>query len=251
MTPEPHAAPVGEPLGFPNCPLCPYVIAGPVRVCAECAARTLTPIADRHCPICSQAITDGQGCRNALCRDPDRSIESIAAVAMYTEPLNSLIVGLKTNPRLSRGRIMGRLVLGWLQRNVRPEDVGLLVANPTYSATGEPGHTEMVLAHASREDLLGEYPFATPPALVKAGPTAKSKSRGYQEKVRAAKALEQMLALPQGDASVAGKRIIVYDDVLTSGSQLDAAAHFLKAHGAASVTGLVLARAPWRHPANT
>lgn len=45
---------------------------------------------------------------------------------------------------------------------------------------------------------------------------------------------------------VTGKRVIVYDDVLTTGCQLDTIARFLKAHGAASVRGLVLARAPWR-----
>jgi predicted amidophosphoribosyltransferase len=45
----------------------------------------------------------------------------------------------------------------------------------------------------------------------------------------------------------AGRRILVYDDVCTTASQLDAVAECLLDDGrAAAVEGLVLARAPWR-----
>jgi predicted amidophosphoribosyltransferase len=40
--------------------------------------------------------------------------------------------------------------------------------------------------------------------------------------------------------------VLVYDDVLTTGAQLNVCARFLKQRGAASVRGLVLARARWR-----
>ena len=52
-------------------------------------------------------------------------------------------------------------------------------------------------------------------------------------------ALEAVLSLR---VDVAGKRVIVYDDVLASGYQLNAGARFLKANGAASVRGPVLAK---------
>ncbi|MBP6854270.1 MAG: ComF family protein, partial [Rhodoferax sp.] len=45
----------------------------------------------------------------------------------------------------------------------------------------------------------------------------------------------------------AGKRLVLVDDVMTSGASLYAAAAVLRAAGAAHVTGLVLARADMAH----
>ncbi|MGH2718966.1 MAG: hypothetical protein ACRDJU_10335 [Actinomycetota bacterium] len=48
-------------------------------------------------------------------------------------------------------------------------------------------------------------------------------------------------------AQINGKRILVYDDVCTTGSQLDVVAGVLIDQGrAANVEGIVLARTPWR-----
>ncbi|MGW9030015.1 ComF family protein [Streptomyces sp. NPDC055722] len=49
-----------------------------------------------------------------------------------------------------------------------------------------------------------------------------------------------------GDANdIKGATILLVDDVLTSGSQLQHVALRLRASGAADVRGLVLARVPW------
>ena len=248
MSDEPYGLPAGRPLGFPRCRDCPYVINGPVHVCAACAAETITPVPEPHCEVCSQDISRTSVCSNRLCSDSNRAIDSVAAIAMFTDPLDSLIRGYKANPRMSRGRIFGRLVLGWLRENVAPDEVDLIVANPTYSEDGALGHTEMVLAHAWREDVYSDYPIPDPdrPELVKTAATPKSRNTGLANKRAVADALADVLALPYGEDSVEDCRVIVYDDVLTSGYQLDAVARFLKGHGASSVRGLVLARAPWR-----
>lgn len=43
-----------------------------------------------------------------------------------------------------------------------------------------------------------------------------------------------------------GKRVLVYDDVCTTGNTLDAMAGYLIDAGAAEVTAVVMARVPWR-----
>jgi hypothetical protein len=61
--------PAGEPLGFPDCPKCPYRLTGPARICVACAGKTLDAIGPRACPVCSQRLgNDGPG-RNWLCDD--------------------------------------------------------------------------------------------------------------------------------------------------------------------------------------
>jgi predicted amidophosphoribosyltransferase len=47
--------------------------------------------------------------------------------------------------------------------------------------------------------------------------------------------------------SIAGRTVLVIDDVMTTGSTLNAVATALRQAGAVSVNGLVLARTPARH----
>jgi predicted amidophosphoribosyltransferase len=87
--------PVGEPPGFPQCPKCPYRLMGPAWICVNCASKTLEAIAPRACPICSQRLEDASPCRNALCRDRNRRIERIDAIAYHSGPLQEKIQSYK------------------------------------------------------------------------------------------------------------------------------------------------------------
>jgi predicted amidophosphoribosyltransferase len=223
-------------------------VAGPARICVQCAGAALTSIPEPHCPICSQELRDAR-CINKICADPGRAIERVGAVAMCTDQLKNILIQVKNNPASGWGVILGRLVIGWLQAHVLPGSVDLIMANPTFHSSGTtPGHTEAVLQWARREDLLGTYPLPRPdrPILVKSSATTKSRGT-LDAKFEAAAALRAVLELPDGEDSVHDQRIIVYDDILTTGAQMDAIARFLKQHGARSVTGLVLARFPLRY----
>lgn len=66
------------------------------------------------------------------------------------------------------------------------------------------------------------------------------------EKREAAQRHRESLYIPSRER-IERRRILVYDDVCTTGSQLDATAGYLTgAAGAKEVEGIVLARAPWR-----
>ncbi len=238
--------PAGEPPGFPLCPQCPYARAGPAWVCVQCAGRTLEAIAPAACPVCSQRLEQGSPCRNSLCNDPQRRIERIGAIAYLSGPLQAKIHSFKYEGLTGWAVIFARLLVGWLEANATRDPPGLIVANPTYTADGRPGHIETVIAAAAVEDYEARFDTATPHAVIKTRPTAQSAGQSATAKRAAAAALRAALAVPD-PARAQGRHILVFDDAATTGSQLNAVADCLLTQGrAARVTGLVLARAPWR-----
>ncbi len=127
---------------------------------------------------------------------------------------------------------------------------GLIVVNPSFVGPGgqEFPHTEAVLAAAAAADSDNRWPFdiARPAAIIKTQPTLKSAEGQAWSKRVSGNELRDALHVPLADR-IAGQYVLVYDDVCTTGTQLDAVAGVLLDQGmAARVEGIVLARAPWR-----
>ena len=248
--PPSEVLPAGEPLGFPRCQRCAYVRVGPPRICAECASQALERIVPKACPVCSQMLGADGSCPNWLCDDPGRRIGRIDAIAYLSGELRIRIDWYKYEGRTGWALIFGRLLLGWLEANAADDPPDLIVANPAYRAPGSPGpgHVEAIIRSAAQEDLLGRWPFDVrdPQAIIKTQPTEKSAGRTAAAKRAAARELRSVLAMPD-PARTAGRSILVFDDVCTTGSQLNAVADCLLEDGkAANVRALVVARAPWR-----
>jgi predicted amidophosphoribosyltransferase len=242
--------PAGEPPGFPQCPVCPYRLMGPARICVTCASRTLDAIAARACPICSQRLEGDSTCRNSLCRDPNRRIERIDAIAYHSGPIQDKIHSYKYDGKIGWSLIFGRLLVGWLEAYATDDPPDLIVANPAYVSPGQqrPGHVEQIISTAATADYDGRWRFdvQVPAAIIKTQPTERSAGRSFAEKRITAAALREVLKVPDV-ARTAGRRILIFDDVCTTGSQLDAVADCLLREGrAARARALVLARAPWR-----
>jgi predicted amidophosphoribosyltransferase len=194
-------------------------------------------------------LEDGR-CPNWLCRDPERQIARISAIAYSSGPLRKTILRYKYEGATGWQLIFGRLLLGWLEQHTAHSGPDLILANPTF--VGKDGkafaHTEAVLDVAEREDVLGRWPFdvTDPRAIIKTRETTKSAGNAASAKRAAASELRQALTITDRTRT-AGRRILVYDDVCTTGSQLDTVARCLVEDGDAShVEAVVLARAPWR-----
>lgn len=243
--------PAGPPRGFPDCPKCPYLQGGSSSICSACASKAFEPIAKKACQVCSQFLEADGSCPNWLCSDLTRRIERIDAIAYLSGPLRTKIHSYKYENRKGWASIFGRVLLGWLEDNLWFDMPDLILANPTWVEPGSrfpTGHTERVLEAAEREDTIGWWNFdvATPRALIKTSATEKSAANTAPAKRKAAQQLRGALNIP--DLSrVEGKRVLVYDDVCTTGSQLNTVAACLMDDGGASqVRAVVLARAPWR-----
>ena len=221
------------------------------ETCFECArgAMTVTPD-ERACSICSQEL-DAQGrCGNTrLCRSPSRHIHRIHALGVLTGPIEDNIKRLKYQGKTGWARIFGRLLYGFMEENYDPWEVGLIVANPVWLGEGSHStvdHTGLVVRSAAKSDVLGTWPFdtSTPGVLSLAGPPPQSaRTASAKERRENAILLRDLLRVEPGH--VEGKSIVVYDDVCTTGSQLEACAQVLIEHGAQHVEAVVLARTPW------
>lgn len=233
-------------LDFPNCEFCPYVQQGRWTVCIQCASESLQSITD-PCPICSQDRA-GQQCRNRLCTgsEEQRFIERIEAITLHVEPLTRIVHRYKNEGKHGWAQIFARLLLGHLETHWEHEDVDLIVANPSGP---DRVHTSRVLASAQVQDFFDWWPFdnTEDPAFDKTESTGRSAGGTYPEKHRAAKDHAEALRQVHPEL-IEGKRIVIYDDICTTGLQLNAVAQRLRDWGAETVHGIVLARQPWSGP---
>ena len=185
-----------------------------------------------------------------MCRDPDRRVERIDAIAYLSGALQAKIHSYKYMGKTGWSLIFGRLLVGWLEAHAEGDPPDLIVANPTYVSPGQPGpgHIERIIRSAATADYDGRWIFdvGTPTAIIKTQATDKSAGKSRAEKRAAAAALRQVLTIPD-PARTQGRDILVFDDVCTTGYQLNAVAgHLLNQGQATRVRALVLARAPWQ-----
>jgi predicted amidophosphoribosyltransferase len=119
--------------------------------------------------------------------------------------------------------------------------------SPTYVGPGGRSfdHTAEVLAVAARLDQSGLTFALDPPVIRKTGPTSPLVGLRWRQRRQVCEVeLPRVLDVPN-PASVAGKRVLLYDDVFTDGLNLNAMALKLRQVGAVKVCQVTLARQPW------
>ena len=237
---------------FPDCASCRYARTGPWSICVQCASEQLPEIKD-PCPICSQEL-DGQPCRNQLCQEPpeSRHIDSINAITLHKDPLDKTLNRYKYQGKYGWGRIFARLLFGHLEMNWSPDEMDIIIANPPNpnrdDTSPDRDHTTRVIRLAAAIDFRERWPFDSGQdfAISKQKPTEQSAGKGLQDKKEAAKEHAEALVLQHPDR-IKDKRVVVYDDICTTGHQLNEVARRLKEEwGATKVYGIVLARHPWK-----
>jgi len=106
-------------------------------------------------------------------------------------------------------------------------------------------HAGWIVESAIQQDTIG-YPLRVdPPVIVKKQSTPRMATTvGLAERVTGAQAIYDSLEVVD-PAAVAGRTIVVVDDVFTTGNTLNAVARRLREAGAKKVYGLTLARQGW------
>jgi ComF family protein len=211
-----------------DCLLCAAPSADEL-LCPACAA-SLPRLSAERCPVCALPTLAATVCGACLKHAPH--FDATQAVFRYEFPLDRLIQSLKYSHRLASADYFGRE----LARIATPQGPDLILpvplAAPRLAARGFNQALEIArpLARALGVPLDISHIHRRRDTTPQAGLPWKERAKNIRH------AFECELDLT-------GKRVLVVDDVMTTGATLDEVARLLKTHGAARVENRVLARA--------
>ena len=183
-------------------------------------------------------------CAAPFCTAHPLALTATFALADYLPPLDRALVALKFGQQLQLARPLGGLMMEYLLADpAQPlQQVDALVPIPLSGPRlAERGFNQSLqLARGMRAHAPGACPHIRTDWLLRVRDTARQSSLPRAQRQ---KNLRGAFSVPDPDR-VAGQRLALVDDVMTSGNTLNEAAQTLLAAGAASVMALVVARTP-------
>lgn len=221
----------------PRCPLCGEALAAQGGLCHACWQELAIP-GEPACALCQRPFGDGaaEGTICAPClTDPPRH-DGIAAGTLYNAASRKLVLAFKHGRRIALAPLLGRLVAARLPRL---EGEWLAVPVPLHRwRLWRRGFNQSALlareiARAGRAEVLVD-------GLVRKKPTPVLGGLGRKARARA---LAGAIAVnPRRAARLAGARVLLVDDVMTSGATSNACVAALKRAGADKVVVACFAR---------
>lgn len=208
------------------------------RICSACG-QSASPTASLSAPVC----------RNYWCGAPARPVNAVYSVGTYEGALRRAIVAYKYAGDLRWARPFASLLHGFLARHANwLEEYAVICPVPSYVGPGarrEFGHVELLCSELGSIAGL-EWPVQK--LVAKVAETEPMSAKTHSVRHRIGHGLLSGAFTVAPGAKVAGRRILLVDDVCASGETLLAVARVLRGAGADEVSGLVLARASWHGP---
>jgi len=225
----------------PKCPLCDaedYLAGFGILYCSECEAK-LCPAPLNRCLRCAAEIgpyaKSDDGCVH--CRQRTLRFDSVCCLGMYDTTLRRALLSAKWSWSAVRMKALGRLLAthrreqveairadvivpvpqSWQQRLTRPFNPAWIVAAELAGSIQRP----------CVSDVLLRTRRTRPQKRVSVSQRVENQAKSFG--LRKSSLIE-------------GRRIMVVDDVLTTGATISEAARTLKSAGAASVHAVVIAR---------
>ncbi len=213
-------------------PRCAGCGAGGSFFCQRCVA-SLVPIAPPWCPKCGEPSSSDALCTR--CRQHPLEIDAIRSCYRYEGRLREAVLALKYQNLRAAAPDLAQLMTSSLRSLAL--DVEAIVPVPLHPRRlRERGYNQSSLLARELGKATGLPVLER--GLVKGRHTA-PQARAADLAARRANVRDAFEASPE---VVSGRRVLLIDDVCTSGSTLDAAARALKSAGASAVYGLTLAR---------
>jgi ComF family protein len=198
--------------------------------CAACD--TALPYLDTpHCPVCALPTPGGEVCGNCLTQPP--LFSGTTAVFGYSFPLDKLIQGMKYGEQFSLAHAFAKKLAQRINKCDLPDYV---IAMPLHHAKlRERGFNQsMLIASTVARELKLKRPISACRRVRDTPPQSALPWKERKKNVRNAFCC---------DMDLAGKRVALVDDVLTTGASLNALAEAVQKRGAGEIAAWVIARA--------
>jgi ComF family protein len=220
----------------PLCPACREPVGAQGALCASCWSK-LSFIAPPYCERLGTpfAYDPGPGVLSMQAIADPPAYRRARAAVRYDDVSRILIHGLKYSDRLDLAPMLGR----WMARagDALLQDADGLIPVPLHwrrlwaRRFNQSAALAKIVSQASGVPVVGDALKRVKATLQQVGLSASERATNVQG------------AFAVVDRSqIAGRRLILIDDVLTSGATIDACARALNRAGAAAVDVLVLAR---------
>ena len=223
----------------PICHICHSFIpdAGALHICPACRDR-LPVVSSPLCPLCGiPFIGTGNDHRCGACLTHPPYFDTARAPYLYEGPIRDLIHSFKYNQRTHLRYPLALLTLDGLSRLVPDGQPQLIVPVPLHrSRLRQRGFNQAVLLGRVLSRRLS-LPML-PDALVRIRPTEPQITLSATERRVNVKGAFRV----NRPGRIAGTRILLLDDVMTTGSTMDECAKELKKAGAESVVAATIAR---------
>lgn len=209
-------------------------------VCEACVERFAR--ARWRCKVCAASLGQDNGlCGDCLTRPAHAPLDRCLAAVDYTYPWDDLIARFKFRDEPGLAGVLAERMLATPGAENLIADSDWLVPVPLkpqrLTSRGYNQAWELVKALRVR---LDRAPVGLADALVRLGDAPDQHSLPREQRLRNLRGA--FAATPQRVQALRGKRVLLVDDVSTTGTTLHSAAFALRQAGVAQVQGLVIAR---------
>ncbi len=214
-----------------TCDICGREIFDGRRVCAPCLA-ALPANDGKICPFCGRAVVEDGAC--LLCKDKPLGTEKTRSPYRYEREAARLVVRAKRG-QAYLARTLAELSLPLAEREFA--DIDLIVPVPmTERARKERGYNQTELFAHYLGKAWGKEVFT---GVIKRKDTGSQKTLGRREREENLTGCFHVSRRKE----VKGKRVLILDDVMTTGATVGVLTDTLKRAGAAKVCALTFASA--------
>jgi len=221
--------------------ICAVCHAWPAQpVCEACVARFAKPL--RRCRTCALPVPTGlDPCAQCLMQPP--VLDACIAAVDYTYPWPALVADFKFHDHPGWAQPMAQLMRSMPHAEQALDAADWILPMPlSPQRLKQRGYNQ---AWELARRLIPDRQRTSPDLLLRVLDTPSQASLAREERLHNLRGA--MVVDPLRASLLQGKRVMLVDDVMTSGASLQACANVLRLAGAVQVTALVFARTPLNH----